>query len=155
VPRPRFFPTLDILKPRKGEPAELSVCAMGPVESGDEILSIRVWVHQEADGQAAASAGNGGKHLGGHDFDPPSEAFPLTGDMWMVQTKLEKGSPQFIEHKPALATAMARVRRGGNVEVEQWSQVVMIGPHEGGHGEEHVEPHEEPHHPPHEERHPH
>jgi hypothetical protein len=140
VPRPRFFPTLDILIPRRGEPAELSVCAMGPVEAGDEILSMRVWVHQEADGQAAASAGNGGRHLGGHDPEP-SETFPLTGNMWMVQTKLEKGSPQFVENKCALATAMARVRRGENVEVEQWSQVVMIGPHEGGHGGEHGEPH--------------
>jgi hypothetical protein len=136
VPRPRFFPTLDILVPRRGEPADISVCAMGPVEAGDEILSMRVWIHQEAEGQAAASAGNGGDHIGGHD-PAPSESFPLKGDMWMVQTKLEQGSPQFKNHKPALATAMARVKRGGSVEVEQWSQVVMIAPHE-----------EEHHHPP-------
>jgi hypothetical protein len=130
MPRPRFFPRLDILEPRRNEPVDISVCAMGPVEPGDEILSMRVWIHQEAEGQASASAGNGGEHLGGHDFDKASQEFPPTGNMWMVQTKLEKDSPQFLNHHPALATAMARVKRGGNIEVEQWSQVVMIAPHD-------------------------
>jgi hypothetical protein len=69
--------------------------------------------------------------------------------MWMIQTQLEPHSPQFVNHKPALATGMALVERGGAVELEHWSQAVMIAPHEGGHGEEHDGQHEEGHsHPP-------
>ena len=158
--RPRFNESLDILgPPDQAEKAAmagagldpglaLSVCAMGPLDEGDEILAMRVWVWQVADGQVAASSGTAGVHLGAHPREP-SEFFPLMGtdtsDMWMIQTQLEPHSPQFVNHKPALATGMALVRRSTGVELEHWSQAVMIGPHEGGHGEEHVEPHEEPH----------
>jgi hypothetical protein len=133
MPRPRFNPQLDILTPSRADPPDLrlSVCAMGPLEEDDEIITMHVWVHQEADGQAAVSTGQGGVHLGGH-AQAPSEIFPLKGTpqstKWMVQTKLDEGSPQFIPGKPALATAMARVKRGGAVEMEQWSQVIMVGP---------------------------
>jgi hypothetical protein len=131
---------------------DLSVCAMGPLDKGDKILAMRVWVWQVVGGQVAASAGTAGVHLGGHD-EEPSEQFPLLGTddskMWMVQTQLEPHSPQFVNGKPALATAMALIERGGAVDLEHWSQAVMIEPHEGGHGEEHEGPHPgEHHHPP-------
>jgi hypothetical protein len=105
---------------------------------------MRVWVWQEAGAKVAASAGNGGDHLGGHDR-VPTENFPLKGtehDRWMIQTKLEANSPQFVEGVSALATAMALVRRDGSLEVEHWSQSVMIGPHEHDHG---GATHEHPH----------
>jgi hypothetical protein len=141
--RPRFFESLDILPAASQvelqemataglDPnLELSVCAMGPVEKGDEILAMRVWVWQEAGTQVAASAGNAGVHLGGHEREP-SENFPLKGtdsNMWMIQTQLEPHSPQFVNGKPALATGMALVERDTGVEVEHWSQAVMIEPH--------------------------
>lgn len=156
MPRPRFFETLDILPP--ASPAEqaameeagldpalaLSVCAMGPLDKDDKILAMRVWLWQVVDGTARASAGNAGVHLGGHAL-ADSEVFPLLGtdssDMWMIQTQLEPHSPQFVNQKPALATGMAMVERGGAVELEHWSQAVLIAPHEGGHGEEHDGPH--------------
>jgi hypothetical protein len=162
--RPRFFESLDILNPAtQAEKAAmataglkpelaLSVCAMGPLDEGDKILAMRVWIWQVVDGQVRASAGNAGVHLGGHDLED-SEIFPLLGTdtskMWMVQTQLEPHSPQFVNEKPALATAMALIERGGSVDLEHWSQAVMIQPHEGGHGEEeHDGPHEGGHHHP-------
>jgi hypothetical protein len=162
--RPRFRESLDILPAAsQAEQAdmaahgldpnlELSVCAMGPLDKGDKILAMRVWIWQLADGQAAASAGTAGVHLGGHDLED-SEIFPLLGtddsNMWMVQTQLEPHSPQFVNGEPALATAMALIERGGEVELEHWSQGVMIEPHEGGHGEEHDGAHQGEHtHPP-------
>jgi hypothetical protein len=153
--RPRFNESLDILEPASQDEMatmaaagldpnlELSVCAMGPLDKGDEILAMRVWVWQVADGQVAASAGTAGVHLGGHPL-APSEVFPLMGTdtstMWMIQTQLEPHSPQFVNHEPALATGMALVRRDTGVELEHWSQAVMIEPHEGGHGGEHHPP---------------
>jgi hypothetical protein len=147
--RPRFNESLDILGPAtqadKADMAagglnpdlELSVCAMGPLDKGDEILAMRVWVWQVADGQVAASAGTAGVHLGGHPL-APSEVFPLMGTdtsrMWMIQTQLEPHSPQFVNEEAALATGMALVRRDGGVELEHWSQAVMIEPHDGTHG---------------------
>jgi hypothetical protein len=158
--RPKFKESLDILEPasqaEKDKLAaggldpnlELSVCAMGPLEKGDEILAMRVWVWQEAGSKVAASAGTAGVHLGGHPV-AASEIFPLKGtdtsDMWMIQTQLEPHSPQFVNGRPALATGMALVRREGGVELEHWSQAVMIEPHAGTHAGQHEEPHEEPH----------
>jgi hypothetical protein len=146
--RPRFNESLDILGPASqadmaamaagglNPNLPLSVCAMGPLDKGDEILAMRVWVWQVADGQVAASAGTAGVHLGGHPL-APSEVFPLTGtdtsNMWMIQTQLEPHSPQFVNGKPALATGMALVRRASGVELEHWSQAVMIEPHEDEH----------------------
>lgn len=143
--RPRFNESLDILEPATRDEMdtmaaagldhnlELSVCAMGPLDKGDEILAMRVWVWQVADGQVAASAGTAGVHLGGHP-PAPSEVFPLKGTdtstLWMIQTQLEPHSPQFVNGKPALATGMALVRREGGVELEHWSQAVTIEPHQ-------------------------
>ena len=158
--RPRFRESLDILpaasQAERADMAargvdpnlDLSVCAMGPLDEGDKILAMRVWVWQLADGQVAASAGTAGVHLGGHPL-AQSEVFPLLGTgikphhQWMVQTQLEPHSPQFVNHKPALATAMALIERGGSVDLEHWSQAVMIEPHEDGHGDEHEGPHAE------------
>lgn len=149
--RPRFNESLDILGPASPDEKatmaaagldpnlELSVCAMGPLDKGDEILAMRVWVWQVANGEVRASAGTAGVHLGGHPL-APSEVFPLMGtdtsNMWMIQTQLEPHSPQFVNGKPALATGMALVRRASGVELEHWSQAVMIEPHE----DEHIHP---------------
>jgi hypothetical protein len=145
--RPRFFETLDILPAadddeRKAMQAAgldpglaLSVCAMGPVAPGEEILAMRVWLWQQLDdGRVAASAGKGGVHLGGHPLVAEQEHFPPTANRWMIQTQLEKHSPQFVEGKPALATGMALVRRDGALEIEHWSSGVLIGEHEPHHG---------------------
>jgi hypothetical protein len=130
----KFDDSLPILTPRPADPSSLSVCAMGDVAEGDEIIAMRVWIWQEADGQVAASAGKGGDHLGGHDAVP--EETPPFRDRWMIQTQLEEGSPQFAPGKPALATAMALLRHGkdGPLDVEHWSTAVMIGEHEHHHG---------------------
>ena len=80
---------------------ELSVCAMGPTKPHEDIIAMRVWVWQEADttdiaedhehGESraaalehpemdtttvtAASAGNGGVHLGATPCSPPCKIF--------------------------------------------------------------------------------
>jgi hypothetical protein len=160
--RPRFNESLRILKAATPEDMagmtsagldpdlELSVCAMGPLEEGDRLLAMRVWVWQVADGQVAASSGTGGVHLGGHQ-PVASEAFPLSGadsDTWMIQTQLEPHSPQFVPDKPALATGMALVERATGIDIEHWSQAVMVKPRKtepaGQHGEAHEEEHAHP-----------
>jgi hypothetical protein len=125
---------------------DLSVCAMGPLEEGDEILAMDVWVWQEADGKVAACAGTAGVHLGSHD-PKPSEVFPLKGtdsDRWMIQTQLLPHSRQLVGHKAALATGMALVSREGGVELEHWSQAVMIKPRDEDAGHQHGETHSHP-----------
>jgi hypothetical protein len=156
--RPRFNETLGILPPATqsdrlqlqaaglNPDLPLSVCAMGPVEPGETIQSMRVWVFQETDTKAAASSGKGGQHLGGHD-PVGSETFPNKGPDWMIQTQLEEGSEQFTPEAPALAVAMAVVERvqtneaGTQVairEIKHWSQGILIGEQEGE--EEHPHP---------------
>jgi len=106
---------------------QLSVCAMGPVAPGDTITWMRVWVWQQDGDRVAASAGTSEEHLGGHD---PSEreSLPFTNAReWMIQTELEPGSEQFSDTKPALAMAMALVERDGTMDVQTWSQAVMVG----------------------------
>jgi hypothetical protein len=144
--RPRFNESLRILAPAPGDPPPikkgLSVCAMGPIEPGETIISMRVWIIQETDdiNQFASSAGEGGVHLGSHP-PVPGETFPNNGPQWMVQTLLEPGSAQFTPGKGALATAMAVVECRGKLEVRYWSQGVMIKePHAHPEGYEGDEP---------------
>jgi hypothetical protein len=141
MPRYGFVNSLPLLHATREDLAKspdlrLSVCAMGPVPPGDEIISMRVWIIQEAGDNVAASAGEGGIHLGGHD-EVEAEQLPFTEkDGWMIQTELEKNSSQFVEGAPALGTAMALVRQGkdGPVDIEYWSQAVVIRAHEHPHG---------------------
>jgi len=124
----KFNPELPILH---GEPEErLGVCAMGDVAKDDELLSMRVWVWQQDGANVAAASGNGGEHLGGHA--PAATETPPFTNKWMVQTKLEPGSAQFVGGKAALAMAMAVVKHGdGSTEVQQWSQGIMVAkPHD-------------------------
>jgi hypothetical protein len=105
----------------------LGVCAMGPVAPGDTLNWMRVWVWQQDGERVAASAGTSGEHLGGHE-PTERERIPFTEDReWMIQTELEPGSDQFSDQKPALAIAMALVERDGTVDVQTWSQAVMVG----------------------------
>jgi hypothetical protein len=109
----------------------LGVCAMGPVSPGDKITWMRVWVWQQAGNKLAVSAGTSGEHLGGHN-PSAKEQLPFTSAQeWMVQTELEPGADQFTAEVPALAMAMAIIERGGDRDVETWSQAVMVGPGQG------------------------
>jgi hypothetical protein len=112
----------------------LGVCAMGPVDPGETITWMRVWVWQQVGDNLAVSAGTSGEHLGGH-APSPTEALPFTSAReWMIQTELEPGSDPFMNGEPALAMAMAMIERDGDRDVETWSQAVMVG---SGSGHEH------------------
>jgi hypothetical protein len=112
----------------------LGVCAMGPVDPGETITWMRVWVWQQVGDNLAVSAGTSGEHLGGH-APSPTEALPFTSAReWMIQTELEPCSDPFMNGEPALAMAMAMIERDGDRDVETWSQAVMVG---SGSGHEH------------------
>jgi hypothetical protein len=125
----RFKPVLPVLK--GDADIRFGLCAMGPVEDGDEITWMRVWLWQQEGKKVAACFGTSGKHPGAHPL-APTERLPFKGDKgWMIQTQLEPGSKQFSKGKPALAMAMAMVKhRDGSTGVEHWSQAVMVGKQE-------------------------
>ena len=133
----KFFEVLPILKDEK---AQLGVCAMGPVGTGDTLIWMRVWVWQQDGDDVAASAGNAGEHVpGAHRLDK-KDMPPFTADekRWMVQTKLEPESSQFKTEKPALVQALALVENDGERNIVQWGQAVALrapGHHGPGHPE--------------------
>ena len=121
----KFSEVLPILK---DENAQLGVCAMGPVGTGDSIIWMRVWVWQQDGDNVAASAGNAGEQVpGAHRLDakdmPP---FTPAQERWMVQTKLEPHSAEFKTEKPALVQAMALVENEGERNIVQWGQAVAL-----------------------------
>jgi hypothetical protein len=124
----------------------LGVCAMGPVDPGETITWMRVWVWQQIGNKLAVSAGTSGEHLGGHN-PSPTEQLPFTSAReWMIQTELEPGADQFTNGQPALAMAMAIIERDGDRDVETWSQAVMLGPGGGAGGGGGQGEHEHPEH---------
>ena len=121
----RFNEVLPVLKDAN---AQVGVCAMGPVGTGDKLIWMRVWVWQQDGENVAASAGNAGEQVpGAHRLDP-KDTPPFTDDRerWMVQTKLEPESPEFKIEKPALVQAMALVERNGERNIVQWAQAVGL-----------------------------
>lgn len=125
----KFNPTLHLLAGKPLDPDDtLSVCAMGPVSEDDLIEWMRVWVWQQDGDIRAASTGLSGQHLGGH-AESPKERLPFEpGSTWMIQTKLEPGSAQFVVGRAAMAMAMALVThpKDNTSEVQQWSQGVLV-----------------------------
>ena len=124
----KFNETLHLLSGQPDDPDEtLSVCAMGDVEEGDELTWMRVWVWQQVGDNRAASTGLSGQHLGGHKVSQ-MEKLPFTSKLgWMIQTKLEPGSAQFVSGKAAEAMALALVTHADQTsEVQQWNQGVLI-----------------------------
>jgi hypothetical protein len=123
----KFDETLPIItgRPRKG--TRLGLCAMGPVADGDKLTFMRVWIWQQDGAKVAASTGTSGTHIGGPK-EVPREKPPFVPKRgWMVQTELEPGSKQFSTGKPALAMALAMVKRpDGSTDVEHWSQAVVV-----------------------------
>lgn len=137
----KFNPTLHLLAGKPLDPDDtLSVCAMGPVSEDDLIEWMRVWVWQQDGDVRAASTGLSGQHLGGH-AESPKERLPFEpGSTWMIQTKLEPGSAQFVVGRAAMAMAMALVShpKDNTSEVQQWSQGVLVeGVPGGGHPHHH------------------
>ncbi len=135
MPATKFFEVLPILK---DENAQVGVCAMGPVGTGDTLIWMRVWVWQQDGDNVAASAGNAGEQVpGAHRLDA-KDMPPFSKERWMVQTKLEPESAEFKTEKPALVQAMALVEKDGERNIVQWSQgVALRAP--GHHGPSHPE----------------
>ena len=125
MPASKFDEVLPILR---HENAQVGVCAMGPVGTGDTLIWMRVWVWQQDGDNVAAAAGNAGEQVpGAHRLDekgtPP---FTDAQGEWMVQTKLEPASSEFNAGKPALVQAMALVENNGERNIVQWSQGVAL-----------------------------
>lgn len=91
-------------------------CAMGPTK-GENLLSMHVWVFQNLDGGLALASG---------DKREQPEFTQEPEPRWKVRTVLDPQSEQFVEGKPAVAVAIALVRRDGSTDVHQWSQAVEI-----------------------------
>ena len=89
-----------------------SPLAKGPIDPGDVIKWMAVWVYQDQ----AAAAGKSG-----YDQDIQND--------WAVDTFLVKGSDDFSTEECALAMALALIWRGGNEEQREfywWMEAVKI-----------------------------
>lgn len=117
--RPNFTDTLRLPDTRgrsanggtPGPPAE------GPIDSGDVITWIQVWIFQNPRrGRTAAAAGESG-------WDDEFKR------KWHVDTEMVQGSGTFEEGKPAQAMALALIKRGGRTkEFYWWSEPIMLLP---------------------------
>jgi hypothetical protein len=125
MPASKFSEVLPILKHGT---AQVGVCAMGPVGTGDKLIWMRVWVWQQDGDNVAASAGNAGEQVPGAHALSAKDRPPFTDaqETWMVQTKLEPESSEFKAGKPALVQAMALLERNGERNIVQWSQGVEL-----------------------------
>lgn len=125
MPASKFFEVLPILKDGK---AQVGVCAMGPVGTGDTLIWMRVWVWQQDGDNVAASAGNAGEQVPGAHRLKKKDKPPFTDaeKQWMVQTKLEPESAEFKTEKPALVQALALVENDGERNIVQWGQAVAL-----------------------------
>ena len=112
--RPNFDSPLflvDLYDPDTGD-TRPSPLARGPIDTGDVIKWVAVWVDQNR----AAAAGKSG-----YDQDIQND--------WAVDTFLVKGSDDFSTEEPALAMALALIWRGGNEEQREfywWMEAVKI-----------------------------
>jgi hypothetical protein len=117
--RPAFDTTL-VLAPRfdpdTGD-TRISPRARGPVDPGDVIRWIAVWIFQIPDqGPGAAASGRS-------DYE---QNFT---DPWQLDTYLAKGSDDFSTDEPALAMALALIWRGGDEsgrEFYWWVDAVLF-----------------------------
>jgi hypothetical protein len=91
-------------------------CAMGPAK-GEELLSMHVWVFQNLDSGLALATGDKREQPVFTEVPEPR---------WKVRTVLDPESEPFAVGKPALAVAIALVRRGGTTDLHEWSQAVDI-----------------------------
>lgn len=117
--RPYFDSTLVLVSqydPDTGD-TKLAPLATGPIDPGDIIKWIAVWIFQNpSEGYAAAASGRSGYE---EDIQ----------NTWRLDTFLVKGSDPFLPAKPALATALALIWRGGAEQRREfywWSDPVMI-----------------------------
>jgi hypothetical protein len=90
-------------------------CAMGPVPDGETIAAMHVWIFQDTPTGVAVASG-----------DTREEQPSTEPHRWRVRTGLDPQSTEFLTDKPAVAMAMALVRRGGDEQVQHWSQAVFI-----------------------------
>jgi hypothetical protein len=91
-------------------------CAMGPAK-GEDLLSMHVWVFQNLDSGLALATGDKREQPVFTEIPEPR---------WKVRTVLDPQSEPFAVGKPALAVAIALVRRDGTTDVHEWSQAVDI-----------------------------
>ena len=117
--RPRFDNPL-VLAPRFDPDTgdeRISPHATGPLDPGDVIRWIAVWIYQiPADGPGAAASG-------------VSDYEQNITDPWKLDTFLAKGSEEFDTSEPALARALALIWRGGDEqhrEFYEWVDAVTF-----------------------------
>jgi hypothetical protein len=91
-------------------------CAMGPTD-GESLISMHVWVFQHLDSGVALASGDA-REQPQFTTDPEPR--------WRVRTTLDPGSRNFAVGKPAVAVAIALVRRGETTDLQEWSQAVDI-----------------------------
>ena len=136
----KFFEELPLLMDGT---EQVGLCVMGPIGTGDNIVWVRAWAWQQNGDNIAASAGNAGDHVpGAHPLKASQQPpFAAPKPLWMVQTKLEPLSADYVTDKPALVQAFALVENGGDQDIVQWSQAVKVRapghPGVAGHDHEH------------------
>ena len=95
-------------------------CAMGPVGDGEKLLMVHVMLLQTVGGRHSSATGRSGSLV------RVGAATPPFAGRWEVNTRMDEGSDEFVVGKPAFASAMAVVRKGGKKTVKRWSREVRI-----------------------------
>jgi hypothetical protein len=107
MPRPNFHDNLSL------EGSRFPPVAGGPVDEAQQLNWVWAWIYQNGPNDAAAAArGGGGPFAQGED--------------WTVSLQSTPDSADFEAGRPAQATAIAMVVRGGQREAYWWSEAVLI-----------------------------
>jgi hypothetical protein len=125
----KFDETLRLLKPSATVAGRRAgVCAMGPIDPDEKIISMEVWLFQE--GRGAIATGRSGEDIGSDERERP----PFHGEggdkgQWMIRTGLERDSAEFSKDVKARALAVALVEHAdGGREIQQWEEEVTLDP---------------------------
>jgi hypothetical protein len=124
--RPNFFPVLD-LPDRKRYPSR-GPDAGGPVEPGEKLQWVYVWIFQNGeDGDEAWAAAADGESPEEDEPKKAWEAATKKNHRWNVETEMIHGSDDFRPERAATATALALVdRKDGSSDVYWWTEAVLL-----------------------------
>jgi hypothetical protein len=127
--KPNFNAVLQIpdvtAKPEPGEEPP-GPGAAGPVADGDKLMWIYVWIVQngpEDDPWAAAADGESPEE---DSARKKWQTSTRRNKKWKIETEMTHDSDAFREG-PAIATAMALVKRGdGSTDVDWWTEAIHL-----------------------------
>jgi hypothetical protein len=124
--RPNFDPVLKL--PNKTKFPGRGPDAGGPVEPGEKLRWVYVWIFQNGEsGKTTWAAAADGESPEDGPAMAAWEAATGTKNKWTVQTEMIHGSDDFRADRAATATALALVdRKDGTSDVYWWTEAVLL-----------------------------